>query len=162
MILSDATFSECRAYRYVLTREWTEKHQLAAFIGLNPSTADETKDDPTVRRCMGFAQDWGYSGIYMLNLFAFRATKPRDLRMARDPVGPANDAHLVRICTMAHIVIACWGAYGNHMFRSEHVVPLLLSKGVVLRAFGTTKSGEPRHPLYLSKGIDTFVWRVRS
>lgn len=161
MIVSDAIFSDCRTYRYVLTREWAEERRLVAFIGLNPSTADETVDDPTVRRCIDFARNWGYSGLYMLNLFGYRATKPADLRTAPEPIGKRNDDHLVRYCLSSQIIVACWGAHGNLLFRSEHVVPMLLSKGLVLHAFGETKKGEPKHPLYLSRGADVSTWRVR-
>lgn len=99
-------FSEDRAFRYTLWREWDvdsltgcaddlpHGHQFAQFIGLNPSTADETRDDPTIRRCIGFAKLWGYGALCMTNLFAFRATKPRDMRQAADPIGPENMALL--------------------------------------------------------------------
>src|SRR5688572_12557148 len=95
---SGARFSECGTYRYVLWRQWNEVNGDVAFVGLNPSTADDEKDDPTIRRCIGFAKRWGYGGVVMLNLFAYRATRPDAMWAARvadaDIVGPQNDAHI--------------------------------------------------------------------
>lgn len=126
------------------------------FVGLNPSTADETADDPTVRRCMAFAKRWGYGGIYMLNLFALRSTDPRALRAAPDPVGPGNDSHLVMYADkLAHLVIAAWGVHGPFQDRGLYVRELLratLSPSALL-CLGTTKGGHPRHPLYLSADV---------
>ena len=87
-----ANFSRCRRYRYALWRRWAPGDDYGLLVGLNPSTADHRRDDPTIRRCIGFARDWGYSGLCVANLFAFRATYPRDLFAADDPVGPRNDA----------------------------------------------------------------------
>jgi hypothetical protein len=88
ILRSGADFSPCRTWRYKLSRRWSLTGPMIAFVGLNPSTADEIDDDPTVRRCIGFARRWGFSGMYMLNVFAYRSTNPRELRTATDPVGP--------------------------------------------------------------------------
>lgn len=119
---------------------------LVAFIGLNPSTADETADDPTIRRCVAFAKRWGYGGLVMLNLFAFRATDPRDMRSAASPVGPENDDHLRAVAAEAALVVAAWGVGGSYFGRDFRVRRLM---GDGLMALGFTKSGQPRHPLYV-------------
>lgn len=142
-----ATFSPCRTWRYELWRRWgREPERYCAFIGLNPSTADETNDDPTIRRCIGFAKRWGFSGLYMLNLFAFRSTDPTGLKTANDPVGPENNLHLMRICDSAELVIAAWGVHGTYLDRHKKVLSLLGP----LHCLGTTKDGHPKHPLYLA------------
>lgn len=144
---SAATFSRCRTWRYSLSRHWDPELKAVAFVGLNPSTADETADDPTIRRCTRFARDWGYGGLVMLNLFAYRATDPRDMKAAADPVGPENDTYLQRCAERAGIVVAAWGAHGDYQGRAQDVVDRgLLGSFTVL---GLTKDGHPRHPLYM-------------
>lgn len=153
-----AVFSECvdhracppgcprRPYRYTLTRRWADGPAMLV-IGLNPSTADETVDDPTIRRCMRFARDWGYGGVLMGNLFAFRATDPRAMKTALDPVGERNDHWLWRLASLAGVVVAAWGAHGEHRGRAQAVVDSrVLGSFTVL---GLTKDGHPRHPLYM-------------
>lgn len=145
-MISGALFCPDRVYRYALWRYWTDDFgKPAVFIGLNPSTADEHKDDPTVRRCIKFAKDWGYSGMYMLNLFALRATDPRVMMSHHEPVGRRNDEEIVRYCGIAGIVIAAWGNHGKHLDRDAHVLRLIPN----IHHLGLTKSGCPRHPLYL-------------
>lgn len=144
-----AEFSPCRQYRYSLWRVWAgdlTTARMVAFIGLNPSTADERQDDPTVRRCKAFAQSWGYDGFWMLNLFAFRATDPQVMKACSRPVGDENDATLKRIHTESSLTVACWGLHGSHAGRSEEVLKLL---DPPIHCFGMTKGGEPLHPLYL-------------
>jgi hypothetical protein len=143
---SSAIFSECRQYRYLLTRTWNSESATIVFIGLNPSTADETADDPTVRRCVGFARKWGYGGLVLINLFAFRSTDPKRLNDVADPVGPQNDTTIRRCCDRSSCVVAAWGAQGTLMERDRRVLELL-SEPLCL---GVTKSGSPRHPLYLA------------
>jgi hypothetical protein len=118
------------------------------FVGLNPSTADEIQDDPTARKCMRFAESWGYGGIIVANLFACRATDPRKLKVVNDPVGPDNDEWLIKLAKKAEIVIAAWGAYGGFMGRDSVVMDLLGE----IHCLGLTKDGRPRHPLYLMAG----------
>lgn len=143
-----ARFSPCRTWRYELWRRWGHA-PVAAFIGLNPSTADETQDDPTIRRCIGFAKRWGYGGLVMLNLFAYRSTDPRGLKVAADPVGPENDETLLRVTAEAGCVIAAWGAHGA-LFGRDAAVRRLLAH-LTLDHLGLTKAGHPRHPLYLAR-----------
>ncbi|KVP75269.1 hypothetical protein WJ96_05795 [Burkholderia ubonensis] len=149
-----AEFSPCRRYRYALWRDWgalpgTVDRGYVLFVGLNPSTADETNDDPTIRRCIAFAKAWGYSGLCMVNLFAFRATNPADMLLAPDPVGPDNDACLRRFARNAGVVIAGWGVHGTHLARDAAVKRLLPN----LHYLRLTKDGHPGHPLYLPKTL---------
>lgn len=142
-----ALFSSDRRYRYVLTRWWGGGDPLV-IIGLNPSTADETVDDPTIRRCIGFARSWGFAGLLMLNLFAFRATDPSELRAVADPVGPENDQHLIAQSS-GRVVLCAWGASMPFLsrVRARKVVPML--GRAHLTCLGRTADGSPRHPLYV-------------
>jgi hypothetical protein len=140
-----AVFSPCRRYRYTLWRLWDEALPYLQVVGLNPSTADEIADDPTVRRCIGFAARWGYGALCMTNLFGFRATEPRDMRAEPEPVGPENDVHLRAIAEGAGMVLAAWGFHGGYRDRDRGALPLL---GTVM-ALGLTGGGFPRHPLYV-------------
>jgi len=126
------------------------------FIGLNPSTADETTDDPTIRRCIGYARDWGYAGLSMLNLFAFRATSPEDMKAAEDPVGPDNDCALTDMAEFAEVIIAAWGAHGTHLGRDKKVRKIIPN----LHYLKMTKGGFPCHPLYLPKGLKPILWKA--
>lgn len=142
-----ATFSRDERYRYTLRRAWGSG-PFVAFIGLNPSTADATEDDPTIRRCVRFARDWGYDGLVMLNLFAYRATDPKALLTAEDPVGPGNDQVLAAICEQAALIVEAWGCFrlGIERARTDEVRYALGRDSCVL---GRTKDGHPRHPLYM-------------
>lgn len=158
---SGAIFSRCERYRYVLWRKWDmldPEPVFMAFIGLNPSTADETVNDPTIRRCIGFAKREGYQGLYMLNLFAFRATLPEEMMAADDPVGGIeNDLQIASYVELAGKAIACWGVDGSFQQRDLQVARLTrpspyaktLFVGDILWSFGRTKEGHPKHPLYL-------------
>lgn len=134
-------------YRYALTRIWDPGAARVCFCLLNPSTADATTDDPTLRRCLGFARDWGFGGVEIVNLFALRATDPRLLRRTPDPVGPRNDAAIVRAARRADLIVAAWGNHGALRSRAE-AVRALLSPIATVHALGITKMGHPRHPLY--------------
>jgi hypothetical protein len=147
---SGASFSPCRIWRYVLWRTWGDLHgSRCAFIGLNPSTADEEVNDPTVTRCMGFAERWGFHGMYMLNLFSFRATDPKEMKLAEQPVGPADDVTLRHYAGLADRVVCCWGNHGAHRKRSDAVRKLLSSLDREVCCFKINGTGEPVHPLYL-------------
>jgi hypothetical protein len=149
-------FSPDRVYRYVLWRVWANhaSPRYCAFIGLNPSTADETTDDPTIRRCIGFAKAWGYDALAMLNLFAYRATYPADMKAESDPVGDDNDVWLARIAAEAGVVIAAWGNHGAHLNRAAAVRVLLPN----LHCLRLTKAGQPEHPLYLPAALEPMDW----
>lgn len=160
-IIKHATISDCGRYRYTLSRYWQPAVQSLLFIMLNPSKADAEKDDPTIRRCMGFARRDGFGGIHVLNLYALRATNPRDLWTADDPVGPDNDQHLAGVLIMAaeddRPVVAAWGANA----RPDRVAAVCaMFGGYRLSAFGTTKAGAPRHPLYLPGTAELTPWRA--
>lgn len=157
-----ATFSECRRYRWSLWRRWNpllagSEERLIAYIGLNPSTADETANDPTIRRLIGFAKRWEYDGMVMLNAFAWRETDRLETLKVPEPVGALNDEAIVTIAKHVELVVACWGNEGSHLGRSEQVLALLRKAGHSLHHFGLNQSGEPRHPLYLAN--DTVLSR---
>ena len=141
----DAILSDDRKYRYILSRTWDETKPTVLFIGLNPSTADENEDDPTIRRCIGFAKSWGYGGILMANLFAFRTTNPQGLYTEHDPIGSENDLYIKEYASKAELTIACWGNHGSFHNRAQEVYELVKS----MHCLDTNKSGEPKHPLYI-------------
>lgn len=152
-----ARFSRCGRYRYLLTRDWDDTDAAAGrvlIIGLNPSAADAERDDPTIRRCIGFARDWGFAGLIVANLFAWRASDPRDLRVAADPVGPRNDLHLRAAARQARLVVAAWGVHGRHRGRDRRVRALLPE----LHCLRLTRDGDPAHPLYLPAGLQPQRW----
>lgn len=139
-----AYLSHCRRYRYALWRTWDNTKPFVLFIGLNPSTADETSDDPTLVRCINFAKDWGYGGVCMANLFAYRATQPQAMKNASDPIGKDNNKWLKKLSKQAGIVIAAWGNDGTYLGRSYEVQPLIAG----MHCLKINKSGQPAHPLY--------------
>lgn len=144
---SGAHFSPCRTYRYALWRRWgsPEFASQVMFVGLNPSTADETEDDPTIRRCIRFAKDWGYGGLLMMNAYAFRATDPKVMKAASDSVGPGNDEEFRWRAGHVGLVIAAWGAHCTE--ERERQVCEALQRPI--HCLGRTKAGRPKHPLYL-------------
>ena len=148
-----ANFSPCRTYRYALWRRWG-RGDYAMFIGLNPSTADEKSDDPTIRRCVGFAKSWGYGALCMANLFAYRATDPTEMKRAIDPIGVENDFRLIELAKGAAVVVAAWGTHGEHK-RRDQSVRLLVPNLQYLRL---TKDGHPSHPLYLPADLQPQPW----
>lgn len=162
-ISSYARISEDGVYRYTLGRRWTQDLEsgAAVFVMLNPSTADANKDDPTIRRCIGFAKALGCGGLHVVNLYAFRATKPADLWRADYPIGPDNDEVLRETFTAAahedRPVIAAWGANAPEA-RATFVSEMAREAGAPLLALGLTKDGAPRHPLYLSAAAVPTYW----
>ena len=146
---TDAIFSVCRKYRYALWRSWDESKPYVMIIGLNPSTADETKDDPTITRCINFAKSWGYGGVCVTNLFAYRATVPSDMKASNEPIGTENDAWLYKLAKEAAIIVAAWGNDGSYLNRSGAILVALLN----LHCIKMNKSGEPAHPLYLKADL---------
>lgn len=139
-----AKLSKCRNYRYALWRTWDDSKPNVMFVGLNPSIADETTDDPTLTRCINFAKSWGYGGVCMANLFAFRATQPTDMMAASDPIGSDNNKWLQKLAKDAALVVAAWGNGGSYLGRSKQVIELLPN----MYCIKLNKSGEPAHPLY--------------
>lgn len=158
-----ARFSQCRQYRYTLWRRWEPDCPLSnmvAFIGLNPSTADEIKNDPTVKRCINFAIRWGYGGMVMLNLFAYRATDPKVMKAHAEPIGPSNDDAIRDIVREIGETIFAWGNHGLYMDRGKHVFDMVCAldcvrhRGVYSSHLGLTSSLQPKHPLYLKADLD--------
>ncbi len=149
-----ATLSNDRKYRYTLWRTWEYEKSYVVFIGLNPSTADETEDDPTIRRCMGYVKSWGYGSLCMVNLFAYRATNPIDLLTLSDPIGQENDTYLFDVCQQARLIIAAWGTNGGFLQRDKKVIRLIPN----LHLLRLTKKGFPAHPLYLPKNLNPVKW----
>lgn len=140
-------------YRYLLWRRWADAATVL-FVMLNPSTADARRDDPTIRRCSGFARAWGFGGVEVVNLFAWRATDPRELRRAADPVGPENDRVIAAAAARNHAVIAAWGNHGALGERDRQVAALLARFRP--RCLGApTARGAPRHPLYVRAAVRT-------
>lgn len=151
-----AHFSPDRRHRYWLTRDAMPigGNGTLNFVLLNPSTADETQDDPTIRRCLGYARTWGYSRLVITNLLAFRATRPVDLKRADDAVGPLNDDHIRTQATLADRVVVGWGVHGDYLRRGEQVMEWLRLVGVRPFCLATTLGGQPGHPLYLPKDLE--------
>ncbi|TFD53489.1 DUF1643 domain-containing protein [Cryobacterium sp. Hh7] len=151
---SRAELSEDRTYRYRLSRVWSDGPR-ATFVMLNPSTADEYSDDPTLRRCIGFARHWGLGGLNVVNVYAFRATKPADLWTAADPIGPENNRYLEDAAANDEVLVAAWGAHA----KQERVQEVLSIPGFDrLTCLRTTKRGYPSHPLYLPKELLPVPW----
>ena len=144
-----ASFSNCRRWRYLLWRRWDAARPVANFLMLNPSTADEFQLDPSCTRARLYAERWGYGALIVTNLFAWRATDPRDMKAAKEPVGRANDRAIVRAAREAGIVVCAWGNHGAHRERSVSVLSMLRDAGIKLHALQVTGAGEPGHPLYL-------------
>lgn len=147
---SSAEFSPDRIYRYALYRSWDIYKPTVMFIGLNPSTADEVLDDPTVRRCRRFAINWGYGKMFMANLFALRATNPKTMMSHDTLISPKsdlrlNDIWIQRMAKKSDLVIAAWGNHGRYMDRDKAVLSFLSD----VMCLGITKGGAPKHPLYL-------------
>lgn len=147
---SGAKFSPCRKYRYSLFRTWDNELPVVEFIGLNPSIANEKKNDNTIRRCIQFAKDWGYGTIIMLNAFGYCATDPRDMKACEDPIGVGNDKEIIRMSHRADLIVACWGAHGGFENRDMEVMAILRVQELEVYCLGVTKNGFPKHPLYLS------------
>jgi len=147
-----ASFSPCRKWRYDLWRIWDPSLQRVAFIGLNPSTADETANDPTVTRCINYAKTWGYGGMHMLNIFGYRATDPKDMKSVEDPVGIGNTGVVTAIARECELIICAWGTHGGYRGRGKSMYHMLRSMKDI-HCLGTTKDGHPKHPLYLKKDL---------
>lgn len=154
-----AVFSECEKYRYLLWRWWgdgdPDPRVMVAFICLNPSTATESRNDPTVKRCITYARDWHFSGMFMLNIFALRSTDPSKLRLVDDPTGEANDTYLIWAYEQACLTVGAWGNHGGYRDRGDYVAALMPE----IMHLHRTRHGHPGHPLYLKKDLRPQLWR---
>jgi hypothetical protein len=155
---STAIYSDCEKYRYSLTRVWEADGHKALFVMLNPSTATEVQNDPTVERCERRARALGFGAFQVTNIFAWRDTDPRKMRAAVDPVGPENDAAILDGVRWADQVIAAWGTHGAHLDRGPAVETLLRGTGQPLFHLGLTKAGHPKHPLYIAYTQQPEAW----
>lgn len=155
---SIAVYSDCEAYRYLLTRVWDGDGRKALFVMLNPSTATEVQNDPTVERCERRARALGFGAFRVCNIFAWRATDPRVMRRAPDPVGPVNDAAIAESCLWADTIVCAWGTHGAHLGRGSEVERLMREAGRPLHHLGLTREGHPRHPLYVGYAVQPLLW----
>ncbi|KEO58905.1 DUF1643 domain-containing protein [Thioclava indica] len=161
---SIAIYSDCEAYRYALTRVWDATKPRALFVMLNPSTATEVQNDPTVERCERRARALGFGAFRVTNIFAWRATDPKVMRAQADPVGPQNDQMIRDSVDWANGVgdqiICAWGAHGAYLDRGAAVERLLRATGRDLHQLGLTKAGAPKHPLYIGYDRQPEPWRA--
>lgn len=155
---STAVYSDCERYRYLLTRVWEDAGPKALFVMLNPSTATEVQNDPTVERCERRARTLGFGAFRVTNIFAFRATDPRVMRAEPDPVGEANDAAIAESAYWADRIICAWGTHGDHLDRGRMVEALLRATGRPLWHLGLTQGGAPKHPLYIGYDRQPEPW----
>lgn len=152
-----ADFDPTGIYRYSLWRSWNQEAKRLALIMLNPSTADAAINDATIRRCIGFADSWGYGSLEVVNLFAFRTPKPRMLREAADPVGDLCNQAILRAVKRSDQIVIAWGNWGNLHQRDQAVLKLLADQEIY--CFGYNQSGQPCHPLYLKSSSRPILWR---
>ncbi len=154
---SGADFSPCGTYRYRLWRRWQEGPTVA-FIMLNPSTADATQNDPTIERCHRRAVTMGFAELEVVNIFAYRATDPRELKSSPHPIGPDNDDVLLQAAEKSDLVICAWGGHGDHLNRHQEVRQLLKKHGIRPHVLSLTAKGLPGHPLYLPYSRQPVLW----
>lgn len=155
---SVAVYSPCERYRYLLTRTWAPGPK-ALFVMLNPSTATEFQNDPTVERCERRARALGYGSFRVTNIFAWRDTDPRAMRAATDPVGAGNDAAISESADWADLILCAWGTHGAFLDRGRAVAALLRTQGVALHHLGLTRDGHPKHPLYIGYDQQPQLWQ---
>jgi hypothetical protein len=155
---STAVYSDCERYRYSLTRIWDPAGRRALFVMLNPSTATEVQNDPTVERCERRARALGFGAFRVTNIFAWRDTDPHKMRAALDPVGPENDAAIRDGAGWSDQIIAGWGTHGAHLDRGPAVERLLRDFGQPLFHLGLSKAGHPKHPLYIAYSEQPRPW----
>ncbi|HIF72294.1 MAG TPA: DUF1643 domain-containing protein [Dehalococcoidia bacterium] len=148
-LLNSARFSECGRFRYLLTREFGGE-STCLFVMLNPSTADAVQDDPTIRRCVGFARREGFGRLEVVNVYSFRSASPAVIFAASDPVGGDNDQALADALERADLVVVAWGNNAEFdLARVDVVQAFIEQSGKPVKCFGLTAKGQPRHPLYV-------------
>lgn len=159
-MLKDAIIDQSGKYRYSLERCWgSDISNVVNFILLNPSTADATRDDPTVKACIAFAKGWGFDALIITNLFAYRVTQPSEMKVCNDPYGSENEAYLKQIAKKSKKVVIAWGNHGSHCDRDKEVLKML-SPIQKLYCLGITKIGHPKHPLYVSRDTEPIVYPI--
>jgi len=157
-LTTGARFSECKLYRYTLWREWDTKLPLIVWCGLNPSTADDTRDDPTIRREVAFSKAWGFGRYVKVNAYAFRATNPQFMLAAEDPIGPDNVETVIANAERAAMFVACWGANIDPRHSWTMTSRLRNCYGLTTYCLGLTKAMRPKHPLYLKSDTKPIRW----
>jgi hypothetical protein len=162
MTEAGATFSPCRRWRYLLWRRWDAAKPVANFLMLNPSTADEHKLDPTCSRARDYAERWGYGALIVTNVFGWRATDPAKMKKVKDPVGPGNDAAIVKAAKESTLVVCAWGNHGSFLERSRQVRALLGKSRIKPHVLRLNANGEPAHPLYLPGKLEPISWAAPS
>ena len=155
---SVAIYSDCEKYRYSLTRVWDEAAPRVVFIMLNPSTATEIQNDPTVERCERRARALGYGAFCFCNIFAYRATDPKVMRAQPDPVGPENDTAIIEAAKWANDIVCAWGTHGAHMGRGKAVEHIMRNQPKPLTHLGLSIAGHPKHPLYIGYKVQPLLW----
>ena len=158
---STAVYSNCELYRYSLTRSWDSSAKKILFIMLNPSTATEIQNDPTVERCERRAKALGYGAFKVCNIFAYRSTDPKIMRLQKDPIGPENDKIIIKSANWSNNIICAWGTNGSHLNRGKKIEELLRAKNFTLTHLGLSKDGHPKHPLYISYSVSPENWIER-
>ena len=163
-----AAFSDCGTYRYMLEHRWSKDGDgaMVGFILLNPSTADAYKDDPTIRRCRGFAQEWGYAGMYIGNMLAYRATDPKELPDdISEAIGPHRDHYLQELCERSNIIVCAWGSSAPTLINRRVSIMthqnILEDHNYLVYCLGRNGNGKPKHPLYLRKDSELEVYDGR-
>ena len=159
-MLKDAVIDSTGKYRYSLIRHWEPWKPKVLFVMLNPSTADANIDDPTIRRCINFAKSWGCGELEVVNLFAYRATNPKELKECEDPIGPENDMHISRAAMGKDKIILAWGTNGSLLGRDRQVKDILYS--LHTQCLQQTKDGHPKHPLYVAANVEPILFRKES
>jgi hypothetical protein len=160
-IIKRALLSADGLYRFRLDRDWDPSRGRVCWIMLNPSTADAEQDDATIRRCLRFTRDWGYGALTVVNLFAYRATDPRELSKVDRPIGGGNAQHLLAAVTEAPLAVAAWGASIPPLYST-----VVAGAGEALRTvhdahvLGLTARGAPRHPLYMAASSRPVLWKT--
>jgi hypothetical protein len=157
-----AIFSDCLLYRYRLWRYWDRTKPHLVFLMLNPSTADELKNDPTVERCEVRARTMGFGGLEVVNIFAYRATDPGQMLSQKDPIGPDNNQAILDAIKGSGMVVCAWGNHGGHLNRGKEVATMLREYKIPLYCLKTSQGGHPGHPLYIGYGVKPVVWKEPS
>ena len=154
-VIKSAVIDPTGMYRYSLSRKWSDG-DMVAWVMLNPSTADASVDDPTIRRCISFSKSWGYGGLTVVNLYAYRATNPDALKTAIDPIGPEHGVHFMRALHASSLIVAAWGAC--RYAKTDHVSHWLAQRDI--QCLGVTNDGSPRHPLYVKADVHLREWKL--
>lgn len=152
-----AVISDCGTYRYLLTRRW-ESGPSMLWIMLNPSTADAETDDPTITRCIGFARAWGFAGLEVVNLFAFRSSKPAVLKKAELPVGAHNNEHIRDAADRHGRIVCAWGATTWPLAKARALTVRAMLSAFPLLCLARTKDGAPQHPLFVKGDTQCQPW----